>query len=360
MRANAASLAAVDAETCARLLAWFAVEQRDLPWRESRDPYRVWISEAMLQQTRVDVVVPYYQRFLERFPNVEALASASVDDVLAHWSGLGYYRRARTLHAAAREIIARHGGVFPRSRAHLVELPGIGPYTAGAVASIAYDEVEPLVDGNVARVFARLFALDAAPESKAFRDSTWAIADRMVKASGSPGAWNQALMELGATLCTPRDPGCTRCPVQASCLALAEGRVAELPRPKVRRAQVDVELLVFVVREHGRILCEERPADGRMAGMWQVPTIEPSGAELVAPARLRSGLHLAEFEPLGELRHSITHHKIRARIVLGRLVQGAVRAPFAWLEPRELETRARTGLTKKIEARGWLASALER
>src|SRR5207247_3215198 len=177
-----------------------------------------------------------------------------------------------------------HESRLPRTREALLALPGIGPYTAGAVASIAFDEPEPLVDGNVARVLARLFAIDAAPESKAFRDATWTRAAELVRAGDRAGAWNQALMELGAMVCTPRQPRCDVCPVSAFCRARSEDRVDELPRPKTRKSPVDVELLVLAIVERGRLLLERRPASGRMAGMWQLPTIETSGGELSAPA----------------------------------------------------------------------------
>ncbi|MBL8859602.1 MAG: A/G-specific adenine glycosylase [Planctomycetes bacterium] len=336
------------------LLAWFEREQRALPWRETRDPYRVWISEAMLQQTRVETVIPYYRRFLERFPDVRTLAAAPIEDVLAQWSGLGYYRRARTLHAAAQAVVSEHAGLFPASHAALLALPGIGPYTAGAVASIAFDEPAALVDGNVARVLARLFALDGPQESQAFRTATWAIARELVASVSRPGAWNQALMELGATVCTPRDPACYRCPVRTGCSAALTNRVDELPRAKVRRTQIEVELLVLVVHENGGILLRERPPGGRMAGLIELPTIETSGDELIAARTWGGGLEFTEIEPLGAVRHTITHHKIGARVAAGRLVRGHPGATWRRVEVSELGTLALTGMTKKIAARGWL------
>jgi A/G-specific adenine glycosylase len=340
-----------------RLLAWYAREKRALPWRESRDPYSVWISEAMLQQTRVETVVPYYRRFLARFPDVRALAAAGIEDVLAHWSGLGYYRRARAMHAAARSIVDEHAGRMPRTAAELLRLPGIGPYTAGAVASIAFDEPEPLVDGNVARVLARIFAIDAVPGSQAFRAATWSTAARLVAAGGDAGAWNQALMELGAVVCTPRDPRCGACPARDFCRARIEGRVSELPRPKVRKPPIDVELQVLVVVDGARILLEQRPADGRMAGLWQLPTIETSPGGKLAPACIDAAT-LEAGDLLGELRHTITNHRIRARVHAGRLI-GAARAPLAWASLRDVHALPRTGMTKKIVARGWTGSGVE-
>ena len=336
------------------LLAWFDVAKRDLPWRADRDPYRVWLSESMLQQTRVETVIPYFARFLERFPTVDALARAPIDDVLAAWSGLGYYRRARALHEAARAIRDRHAGSFPRTRQEWLDLPGVGPYTAGAVASIAFDAREALVDGNVERVFARLFELEDPAKSPALRRASWSAAEHLVRDARRPGDWNQALMELGATVCTPREPDCERCPVRAHCRAFAAGRTRELPVPAARRAAVDVELVVLIVRERGRVLLEQRPSEGRMASMWQLPTLQTSGEARLAPHEWAGRLRIAEVEPLGELRHSITHHRIRARVAVGRIVSGAVAAPFAWFEPSSVAALARTGMTRKIEARGWL------
>jgi A/G-specific adenine glycosylase len=221
---------------------WYRRHKRDLPWRRTRDPYAIWISEAMLQQTRVETVVSYWRRFLELFPNVATLAAADERDVLAAWSGLGYYRRARALHSAARAIVERHGGEFPSDANHVRELPGIGPYTAGAVLSIAFDQPEALVDGNVARVFCRLFELDAPHESPALKRELWNLARRLVPQDGGAGEWNQALMELGATICTPRSPSCASCPLERRCKASANGRVLELPRTKTRRAPIEVEL----------------------------------------------------------------------------------------------------------------------
>lgn len=336
------------------LLAWFAATRRDLPWRRSRDPYRVWLSETMLQQTRVEAVVPYFERFTARFPTVADLAAAPVEDVLAAWSGLGYYRRARSLHAAARAVVERHDGHFPSARADLLELPGIGPYTAGAIASIAFDAAEPLVDGNVARVLARLFLLDMPQESSAFRGDSWRIAGELLAGLGgrSPGDWNQALMELGALVCTPRAPRCLVCPVRAHCRASSEGRVDELPVPKKRPATIEVELHVALVRDGARVLVTERPSTGRMAGLWELPTIEPAGEARLAtgawPRDTRGSSRLAIQDELGAVAHSITRHKIRARVFAGRWIEGATAEPLRFVTPDELAGLGPTGLTAKV------------
>ncbi len=330
------------------LLAWFAREQRDLPWRATKDAYAIWISEAMLQQTRVETVIDYWRRFMARFSDVRVLAAAHEADVLAQWSGLGYYRRARALHAAAKVIVERYSGEFPRDADAVRELPGVGPYTAGAVLSIAFDQAEALVDGNVVRVFSRWFAHDA--DYGATTAWAWEIARELVGSESGAGDWNQALMELGATLCTPREPACARCPVSMMCEAFARGVQHELPRAKQRPASIDVELLTVLVENGARVLLEQRPARGRMAGMWQLPTIEVvrdgrTAAQLFA-AELPDALEIDAGESLATLRHSITCHRIRVSVVRGRL-RAAVRAPFAWVERADIAALACTGMARK-------------
>jgi A/G-specific adenine glycosylase len=343
------------------LARWFQGERRDLPWRRTRDPYAIWISEAMLQQTRVAAVIPHYERFLARFPDVAALARAEEDEVLASWSGLGYYTRARSLRRAARAIVLEHGGEFPRTRAAWLALPGVGPYTAGAVLSIAFSASEPLVDGNVQRVFARLFALEEPQGSKALSERCWALARELVPpvprpgaaAALDPGDWNQALMELGARVCTPRAPACDLCPLRGRCRAFALGRVQELPRPRARRAQVDVRLEILVASSQDRLLCVRRPEEGRMAGLFEFPTRElvAGGAEprLWPSAGLR-GLTRVAGEPLGELVHTITHHRVRAEVYAGRVAGRRLPAVARWGEPDELAALALTGLARKVLA----------
>ena len=338
------------------LLAWYERTRRDLPWRRSRDPYAIWISEAMLQQTRVETVVPYYERFLARFPNVVALASADEQEVLAAWSGLGYYRRARALRRAAAEMVERHGARFPDDRASALALSGVGPYTAGAVLSIAYDLPEPVVDGNVTRVFSRWFALRDPVGSGALNRELWRRAAELLPRRGArpgrgPGAWNQALMELGARVCTPRRPDCGGCPVAAWCAARGSGSAETLPRPAPRRSPVDVWLEVALVLREGALLFERRPPGGRMAGLWELPTrqVEGDGAPLW-PAEYR--LDLREGPPLGEVSHGITHHRIRARVrwaEVGPGARGAQPGPDRrWLEPASAGDLALTGMARKI------------
>lgn len=356
------ALAALQRSLC----RWFAAEQRDLPWRRRRDPYAVWISEAMLQQTRVETVLPYYRRFLARFPTLAALASAREDQVLALWSGLGYYSRARALLEAARAIRDRHGGRWPRTREEWLELPGVGPYTAGAVLSIAFGLPEPLVDGNVQRVLARLFALDHPVGSAALRARTWELARALVpgrcwrpgKGGIHPGQWNQALMELGARVCTGRGPRCAVCPLRSRCAARAQDRVDELPRRAPGKKSVDVRLEVFIVARGEKLLLVRRPPGARMAGLWELPTRELAparrGRDVVGlwPSEFPRGVALEAREPLGELRHAITHHRIQATVRRGRWTRG--RSPLGgslrWAGERELERLGVTGLTKKALA----------
>jgi A/G-specific adenine glycosylase len=344
------------------LVRWFAQAGRDLPWRSAgpRDPYRVWISEAMLQQTRVATVIDYYGRFVTRFPDVHSLAKASEEEVLQLWSGLGYYRRARLLHAGARAVVERHGGSFPATRAELEALPGIGPYTAGAIASLAFDAPEPLVDGNVERVFARLFRIEAAQASAELRRRSWELARVLCPEQGA-GAWNEALMELGALICTPREPRCELCPLAAVCEALHSGRAKELPLPRQRPEPFAVELEVLCARAGGRLLFCRRPEGGRMAGLWELPTREcvPAGMPTrlypdqwdarLCEQRLRCREHdgKAGGEPI-RVRHSITCHRIRATLVAGELDRIPKGEDWQWRTLAEAPSLGLTGMARKF------------
>lgn len=260
----------------ANWLAWYMRHRRTLPWR-SDEPvaYHVMVSEAMLQQTQVSTVISYFQRFIERFPTVEALAGAKEQEVLSLWQGLGYYRRARGLHAAAQMVVSEHDGVVPDSVEALLKLPGVGRYTAGAIASIAYNKPEPIVDGNVARVLARLFAIEQPTNEPAAAKRLWALAEQLVSAkSGQEGDFNQAMMELGAIVCTPRDPSCLVCPLAVSCKALERGLVGELPVKIVRRKPESVDHHVIAVLSRGQWYFEQRPEVGLWSNMWQLPAAQ--------------------------------------------------------------------------------------
>ena len=300
-----------------RLLAHYRATRRDLPWRRTRDPYAVWVSEIMLQQTRVATVIPYYERWLERFPTVAALADAPLDDVLERWSGLGYYSRARNLHRGAHEVMARWGGALPRTARELREVPGIGRYTAGAIASIAHGEPTPLVDGNVARVLARHYGIDEDVKSTVGQKRLWALAESLVPAE-DPGDFNQALMELGAMVCTPRSPDCDACPLAATCVARAAGRTAELPvlPPRKRASELPrLDRAAAWVVEEGRVLLVRRRPDGLYGGLWELPQAERRigvGNVVRAPIRLRANaVHTHE--------QTLSHRRMRVRVWRGRM-----------------------------------------
>jgi A/G-specific adenine glycosylase len=282
------------------------VHQRDLPWRHTRDPYRIWLSEAMLQQTRVGTVIPYYDRFVERFPTLEALAVADEEQVLKEWAGLGYYTRARNLKRAAEVVLRDHGGEIPRDERTLRALPGVGAYTAGAIRSIAFDQPAPIVDGNVRRVLARLFA-QRSPEPS----QTWSLARSLVPGD-RPGAFNQALMELGATICTPRAPACPRCPLRRTCAARARGEPGGFPAPKERRAPRQVRAVCGIVEKGAAILMVRRPARGLLGGLWEVPSSDgESVAALLESIRNRTGVSVERAEHLGTIEHLFTHRALR-------------------------------------------------
>lgn len=293
---------AVTQRVVARLESWFRTAQRDLPWRRSYDPYAVWVSEIMLQQTRMEVVVPYFERFLARFPDVSALARAERADVLALWSGLGYYRRATMLHEGAREVVEKFGGEIPRDVAALQTIRGIGRYTAGAIASIAFEERAPIVDGNVQRVVSRLTAFDAPAASAQLVAFAWRAAEQLVAAADSPRVLNQALMEHGATVCTPQLPSCDACALADVCQTSGE-RATAFPRVAQRRERVLLRVPLFVVRDaSGRVLLER--SDGAlMSGMYHLPH---GSSALFADASPR----FTPRESLGEFRHTITHRAV--------------------------------------------------
>ncbi len=290
------------------LLAWFDGALRDLPWRRDCDPYRVWISEVMLQQTRVETVVPRFERWLVRFPTLQSLAEAEIDEVLAEWEGLGYYSRARNLHAAARMVREPPGGGLPDTCAQLRELPGVGEYTAGAIASIAFDRLEPAIDVNARRVLARLIDL-AHPSPAELRERARAVVPR-----ARPGDFNQALIELGATVCLARSPRCKECPLSAKCLALARGTVAERPGRRPRPEVPTFELgVAVIVSPTSRALMARRSERTMLGGMWEFPgrVIERgedagSAAERAAAALLDSA---ARVRPLAEVAHAYSHRR---------------------------------------------------
>lgn len=326
-----------------RLLAWFDANRRDLPWRRSAEPYRVWVSEVMLQQTQVDRVVAYFDRFLERFPDVQALASATLEDVLKVWEGLGYYGRARSLHRAARVVVDSHEGALPSSAKELARLPGFGRYTAAAVASIAFGECVPAVDTNVHRVVARLARIDGAPLDSASRIAVESVARALVRGR-RPGDVNQALMDLGAAICRPRVPRCEACPLIGVCGAGASGDPERWPgrRPKPARAAIR-EVRALIVRR-SRILVVRRAEEGLLGGMWELPGAEvaPHSGDVETMAALRdhvsgqTGLDIAPGAAIASFRFVFSHLELDVTVVQavvtgGRLQRGAGR----WVTPAD-------------------------
>lgn len=298
-----------------RLTAWFRSHSRDLPWRVNRTGYAALVSEAMLQQTQVSRVVERFEQFMDRFPTVEALAAADEQDVLTAWRGLGYYRRARHLHAAARAIVDEHGGSVPDDVDALEKLPGVGRYTAGAIASIVFGRRVPVVDGNVQRVLARWFEYDEArPDEREAVTWTWRTAASLVEQADDPGAFNEAVMELGALICSPRRPACDTCPVREHCAAHRRGRANEIPPPKQATVQQQVHHHAVAVRRGNRWLIEQRGSDGLWSRMWQVPTIE-TGSKLTR-SRLadRLPVRVQSIEPLTVFDHQTTHRRIRFHV----------------------------------------------
>jgi A/G-specific adenine glycosylase len=342
-----------------KLLCWFRAHRRALPWRSSRDPYRVWIAEIMLQQTRIAVVLPYYDRFLACFPDVGSLAHAREVDVLKLWSGLGYYSRARNLHRAAKEIVAHHDGQFPRVLDAALGLPGIGDYTAAAVLSIAYDTPLAVLDGNVARVLARLFAIGGDLRANGRWKRLGETAELLL-AKNAPGDWNQAIMELGETICTPRAPLCQTCPIARPCQARALELTSKIPAPRRKTAPVHMKIAAAILLDpRGRTLVIRDPGahdDVLFSRMWQFPAIEVSrNARAELAAHLHATLAIdctngTRLEPLRAARHAVTFRNITLLPFLSR-VEELPRLPRTRVLP--LASLARlpvSNATRKIAA----------
>jgi A/G-specific adenine glycosylase len=326
------------------LLAWYRKNRRDLPWRRTRDPYAIWISETMLQQTRVETVIPYYERFLARFPDVQTLADADADDVLGAWAGLGYYSRARNLQAAARQVAETHGGHVPDAVEDLRALPGIGRYTAGALASIAFDRPEPIVDGNVARVLSRLLGIREDVKQPAVVRRLWEEAAELARGR-SPGDLNQALMELGALVCTPGEPRCPVCPLRSRCDAHAEGDAASLPVQSKKPAARRMEAAAAWLPRRGKVLAVRRPPKGLLGGLWELPggelaRREDPAAGLARNLRERVGLAVGRTDYVGHVEHVFTHRRLRLHLFRCDTPVGRTRLSgfdaHRWLAPRAL------------------------
>jgi len=338
-----------------RLLDWYRVHKRAMPWRETRDPYAIWISEAMLQQTRVETVIPYWERFLARFPDVHALATADLDDVLGVWAGLGYYSRARNLRAAARMIDEKHAGSLPDDARALQALPGIGRYTAGAVASIAFDRPEPVLDGNVKRVLTRLLGIREDISRPAVIERLWREAAALVQGP-HPGDLNQALMELGATICTSRAPRCNDCPVSRFCDARTVGDAHCLPIRARKKTAREVEAVAALVTRRGRALAVRRPSRGLLGGLWDLPGGELAPGEtpragLTRALRERTGLEIARASAIGIVEHVFTHRRLTLHVYRASTSTDRIRldgfAGHKWLAARAISSLPHANLTAK-------------
>jgi A/G-specific adenine glycosylase len=333
-----------------QIVQWYEANRRDLPWRRTGDPYAVWVSEMMLQQTQVSTVIPYWTRWMERFPTVTALAEAPLEDVLKQWQGLGYYARARNMHRAAKALTERYGGRFPESFAEVLALPGIGRYTAGAVCSIAFGQDVPLVDANVIRVLCRHFGIPGDPKSAAVQEQLWTLAQDLLPA-GNASVFNQGLMELGALVCQSK-PRCDACPVQASCAAFTTGNPERFPESAPRpvfTTQTDVSAIIRHPGGDGRVLIVRRPAGGLWGGLWEFPRCTRAAGETLADAARRAAREAvdlavrSEGAVVGTIRHGVTTRKITLVGIACEAEEGdgAARPPdggaCAWVTPDEAE-----------------------
>jgi A/G-specific adenine glycosylase len=320
-----------------RLLRWYDAHRRQMPWRESPSAYRTWISEIMLQQTQVATVIPYFERFTRRFPNVQSLARAQESSVLKLWAGLGYYSRARNLHRAAKEIVQAHSAKLPRTLDGLRGLPGIGPYTAGAIASIAFNQPTPLVDGNVARVFARLYKITGNVKSAKVLDDIWQRAAAQISGCQRPGDYNQALMELGATVCLPAPEAalCGACPLSSQCAAYARDQQDSLPNTGPKKEAVHLEWTALHIEDKGRLLLWQRSAKERfLRGHWGLPETR----------------HLPRLDPgprLALVRHSITHHRIRLDVRRAKWSGGRLPTEARWVPRSNMRNYLISNLWRK-------------
>ncbi len=340
-----------------KLLRWAAQNLRDLPWRtRPRDSYRVWISEIMLQQTQARTVIPYFSRFTERFTTLRALARAPLGDVLKAWEGLGYYARARNLHRAAQQVVAEYGGELPRTVDELSRLPGIGRYTAGAIASIAFGQDAPVLDGNVKRVLCRVYAIRDDPRRPDVLIKLWELAEANLP-PGRAGEWNEAMMELGATLCTPRSPRCPECPLREACRARTLGIQEQLPLRAAKASLPHYDVTAAVIRKRGRILVAQRPVRGMLGGLWEFPGGKREKGETLEECLRREiqeelGIEIKVGEFLTQVGHTYTHMRITLYAFLCRHVAGRPRAlavaDWRWVTLDELDELAFAVTDRKI------------
>lgn len=338
-----------------RLVPWFRRVARDLPWRQTTDPYRIWLSEIMLQQTRAGQAESYYHRFVDRYPTVGDLASAELDEILRDWEGLGYYARARNIHRAAQLIVRDMGGVFPSSHEKVASLPGVGTYTAAAVMSIAYDEPFAAVDGNVIRVLSRLFELEDDPTTAKGKRRFLEVAEGLLD-RGNPGTFNEAMMELGATVCLPSSPACPECPVSDACGAYLNGRVARFPTRRPKKAVPHFEIAVALIFDpQDRVFIQKRAEDGMLGGLWEFPGGKIEDGEAPEEACRREaceelGVTLSVAGPLDAVGHTYSHFTVRLHPFVCRLRRGTLRTTpeSRWIAIDELSGYAFPRANRKI------------
>ncbi|MBI4402721.1 MAG: A/G-specific adenine glycosylase [Deltaproteobacteria bacterium] len=334
-----------------RLCRWYQQSHRNLPWRNTSDPYAIWVSEIMLQQTQVKTVIPYYERFLLSFPTIKALADADIDSVRSHWSGLGYYSRASHLHRGARYLVERCDGQFPRDLKTCLKIPGIGPYTAGAILSIAFDQAVPIVDGNVQRVFSRYFAFHPPSQAARAKSFFWDKATQWVSKSQPPRILNQALMELGATLCTRHNPDCDRCPLRVGCQACKRGLQNHLPIKTNRPSTQKLWWLSSVFCTKDSVFLRQNDRSGWWQGLWDFPHEEASSQIALEKAiqSVHSRIANAYCLELPAIRHTVTRYSLQVRPVLCVVRnKTSVRLEGAWHKRRDAETLPLSSLAKKI------------
>jgi A/G-specific adenine glycosylase len=334
----------------ARLIRWHKNHGRhDLPWQGTRDPYRIWVSEIMLQQTQVTAVMPYYQRFMQSFPTLASLANASSEAVMHHWSGLGYYSRARNLHAAAKIVQSDYGGQFPDSAEAIAMLPGIGRSTAAAIAAFAFGKRAAILDGNVKRVLCRAFGIEGFPGAAAVEKRLWTLAESLLPPAGIE-IYTQALMDLGATLCMRGKPHCDSCPLHADCVAKRKNLVSALPTPRPKKSVPSRNTAMLVLMRDDEVLLELRPPSGIWGGLWSLPETD-TNADLKAICRQRFGARLESSTPLAPMRHGFTHFTLNIQPVLCRVnkMVGALAEPaYRWFSPRDLENAGLPAPVKRV------------
>jgi A/G-specific adenine glycosylase len=331
-----------------KLLRWFKKNGRDLPWRKTRDPYAIWVSEIMLQQTQVETVIPYYKKFLKSFPTIHHLAKSDLSKVLKVWEGLGYYSRARNLHQASKIIANHSNGKIPDKLKDLLNLPGIGRYTAGAILSIAYNKKAPILDGNVKRVLSRLFVVSGNP--KKTEEFLWPLSESLIP-KGSPGAFNQALMDLGSMTCTPKNPNCLSCPLKNLCQGYLSGKPESYPLRSVKKKVPHIEAIAAVIQKHGKVLLRQRPPKGLLGGLWEFPNWPIDGKkDLKEYLRLKVksdfGLKVKCKENLGPFKQTYSHFKLTLHVFKCDALEG--RGKGKWVSIKKLDRLPMSRIHRRI------------